>query len=321
MKIAVIGGAGFIGNYVVNSLQKSNHEVYPLDSILNISNSMSNWQFDKLIIERTKNFIRPNEKIDIRDFHRTQEFLTEVKPNCIINLAGYSSGKILDEQPSGPSFAAQTMITGLLNLLEIAKLLKISRFVQISSSMVYGDFMIDPAPEEMPCRPKNMYGVFKYSGELIVKDFCTKNQIEYCIVRPTAVYGPMDNNARVLGKFITLSRVNKDLVLNNAKEVLDLTYVEDIADGIAKAAILVSGANETFNMSYGESFRLWDAAEWIKRFSSSNSEIKLSEIDPYYPKRGALDCSKAVRKLDYQSLIDPITGIKRYYDWHKNFFQ
>lgn len=320
MKIVVAGGAGFIGSRLVLELQKE-HTVYSIDTLTEFVQQTPIPDFNNLIEYRTEKFIYDNAKIDVRNLHSLSNFFSDVQPDCVINLTGTASGKLIDSQVMGPHLASQTMILGLINLLEACSISKVHRFVQVSSSMVYGNYKDDPITETAICAPINMYGILKYSGEMIVKDFCSKHGIEYTIIRPTAVYGEGDNNNRVIGKFISLARQNKELVIDNPSESLDFTHIDDLTKGIVSASTVIGGVNQTFNLSHGLAIPLTDVAQWIKLEAKSTSNIKTGKLDPYYPKRGALDCTKASTKFYFQPTIDPYTGIKKYYAWHKDFFQ
>jgi nucleoside-diphosphate-sugar epimerase len=93
------------------------------------------------------------------------------------------------------------MMEGLLNLLESAKKHHVKRFVYISSSMVYGNFD-NNVVESAVCNPEGQYGIMKLAGEWLVKDYARRTGMEVVIIRPSAVYGPLDVEDRVVAKFM-----------------------------------------------------------------------------------------------------------------------
>ena len=66
--------------------------------------------------------------------------------------------------------------------------------------MVYGDFK-DYVTEDAVCRPQGQYGIMKLAGEWLVRDYQRKG-IDHTIFRPSAVYGPLDVEDRVISKFL-----------------------------------------------------------------------------------------------------------------------
>ena len=75
--------------------------------------------------------------------------------------------------------------------------------------MVYGDFEKNIIHEEDKKNPKEAYGVMKYSGEIITKGMCKLYNLPFSIIRPSAVYGPMDMNRRVTQIFIEAAIIIK----------------------------------------------------------------------------------------------------------------
>jgi UDP-glucose 4-epimerase len=73
----------------------------------------------------------------------------------------------------------------------------VKKYVHISSSLIYGDFEADPNPETDSKNPKDICGSLKLASEYIVKGYAQRHNINYGIIRPSAVYGPTDNNKRV----------------------------------------------------------------------------------------------------------------------------
>ena len=85
------------------------------------------------------------------------------------------------------------------------------------------------------------------------------------IIRPSAVYGPLDSNMRVTGIFMLTAHLGKPLRVNDRSEQLDFTYVEDTADGIVRACTTKQALTETFNITRGESRTIEDLAIEIKK--------------------------------------------------------
>jgi UDP-glucose 4-epimerase len=110
--------------------------------------------------------------------------------------------------------------------------------------MVYGDFK-DDVTEDAECQPQGQYGILKLAGEWFVKDYARRTNLAYTIIRPSAVYGPLDVEDRVISKFILNAMRGIPLKVNGAGETLDFTYVDDAADGIVAAALSDRTDNKT----------------------------------------------------------------------------
>ena len=127
------------------------------------------------------------------------------------------------------------MSEGLLNLLEASVKYQCQRFLYASSSMVYGDFK-DYVKEDAVCRPQGQYGIMKLAGEWLVRDYQRKG-IDHTIFRPSAVYGPLDVEDRVISKFLLTDMRGGVLKVNGLHETLDFTYVDDAANGMVQALL------------------------------------------------------------------------------------
>ena len=195
---------------------------------------------------------------------------------------------------------------------------KLSRFLYISSSMVYGDFKKKQVKETDALNPKDIYGTMKLAGEVIVKGLSKYCKIPYTIIRPSAVYGPTDMNERVT-QFMLMKAFdeNKLLEVHGKDEKLDFTYVDDIVDGCVKAATKKQGLNNTFNITFGKSRRILSYAKIIGKYFK-NSKYKVIKRNKASPKRGTLSISKAKKLLDYKPKYSLERGTAKYIEFLKH---
>jgi nucleoside-diphosphate-sugar epimerase len=207
---------------------------------------------------------------------------------------------------------------GLINLLEAAVIHKVKKFVYISSSMVYGNFDSD-VTEDAVCNPVGQYGIMKYMGEKLVEDYARQHGFEYIIIRPSAVYGEYDVEDRVVSKFMLGAMRGETLRVKGASEVLDFTYVEDAAMGIAQATLSKKANNKIYNItrSAKQQYTLKDAAELAIKIAGRGS-IEVQDRDLAFPKRGRLNISSAVEDFGYAPTVDVEEGFRRYYEWFKS---
>lgn len=310
MKFLVTGGAGLIGHNVVALLEKQGHQVLVLDTLTNYG-FIPEKEVQYLHGERRKKYNAQVHNIDICDPTCDMHF-KRFRPDVVIHLASFPRQKAVE---SIPTVAAKVMCEGLTNLLELSKAYFVSRFVYISSSMVYGDFDMD-VTETANCAPRGQYGIFKLMGERLVEDYARRTEMSYTILRPSAVYGELDVEDRVVSKFILNAIRGRILKVNGPDEVLDFTYVEDAAMGIVQAALSDRAKNNTYNItrSAERPYTLLDAA-CLAVDMAGRGTVRLGDRDLSFPKRGRLDISKAIRDFDYAPTVNVEEGFLRYYKW------
>lgn len=310
MKILVTGGLGLIGHHVVAKLEKLGHDVCIVDTQTNYG-IIPKEEISYLIGERSKKFKTPFVyKFNICDNRNLEWLFAGHNFDTIIHLASFPRQKVVN---ANPILGSQVMSEGLINLCELSKRFKIKRFVYISSSMVYGDF-IDDVTEDYNCKPQGQYGILKLAGEHLVKDYTRRNCFEHVIIRPSAVYGPLDVEDRVISKFLLTAMRDGTLKVNGANETLDFTYVEDAADGIVGATLSENTANKTYNITKSHSHTLQYAAELAVRIVGKGT-IVLGSKDVDFPSRGALNIEAAKSDFGYNPKVDVEEGFELYYKW------
>ena len=309
-KILVTGGHGLIGHNVVQRLQARGEDVVVMDTNTTYG-IIPQQELDYLVEERFKK-MEPHVfyNDDIVDAPAVEHIMNKEKPEVLIHMASFPRQKVVNANPAN---GADVMMKGLINLLESAKKHGVERFVYISSSMVYGDFE-DQVLEDADCAPQGQYGIMKLAGEWLVKDYARKTGMEYAIIRPSAVYGPLDVEDRVVAKFMLAAMRGHALKVNGASETLDFTYVDDAADGIVAAATRIMAKNNTYNITKSHSVTLQEAAEMIVEIVGSGT-IEVRDKDADFPSRGALNIDRARTILGFDPKVDVREGFEKYYQW------
>jgi nucleoside-diphosphate-sugar epimerase len=309
MKILVTGGLGFIGHNVVRELEQLGHSVVITDTRTTYG-IISPGEINYLMSERAKR-IQTTAIYDINIVSSTIDWLVKShRPDIVIHMASFPRQKVVN---SNPQLGSQSMSEGLLNLLEAAKKYQVSRFVYISSSMVYGDFE-NGVDETAECRPQGAYGIMKLAGEWLTRDYTRDGDMSHVIVRPSAVYGPLDVEDRVVARFISTARRGGTLRVNGAGEVLDFSYVDDVALGIVAAALSDRTSNRTYNITCGQGRSLLEAAELAVKIAGQG-HVQVCDRDRNFPSRGALSIARAQQDFDYSPATDIEQGFENYYLW------
>lgn len=313
MKILVTGGLGLIGHNVVLRLQQLGHEVTITDTMTNYG-IIPQDEIDYLMASRLDKLNYPKYyDYDISNQLFMNTLFNTYKFGAVIHLASFPRQKVVNADPIAGS---KVMSEGLINLLELSKLHNVKKFTYISSSMVYGDFT-DDVTEDAICNPQGQYGIMKLAGEWLVKDYSRKGYFNHTIIRPSAVYGPLDVEDRVVSKFILTAMRDGVLKVNGENETLDFTFVDDAADGIVAATLSENTHNKTYNITKSHSRTLLDAAKLAVSIVGKGS-IEVRSKDADFPSRGALNINSAKKDFGFDPKVDVEEGFKAYYEWLSN---
>jgi len=308
MNILITGGMGFIGHNVAIVLERLKHNVSIVDNITDYG-IIPKRELDSLMFKRICRIKSPN--ITIADVSEPLSDKLFEGIDVVIHLASFPRQKVVNKNPTSGS---RVMSEGLLNLLELSVKNGVKRFVYASSSMVYGNFEHNNTKEDAVCAPIGQYGIMKLAGEWLVRDYTRQYGLEHTIVRPSAVYGPYDVTDRVISKFFAAAMQGEELQVHGADEQLDFTFVGDTAFGIALAATSTTSANETYNISNGNSRSLLEAANLITKIVGKGT-VAVGKRDPAFPIRGQLNIQKARNDFGYHPDVRLELGLLEYYEW------
>lgn len=222
-KILVIGGAGFIGSFVVSELLKEPvAEVVVYD---NFARGQKDYLKEQLKDPRCTIFPIGG---DVRE---TDILDTAVKgKDYVICLAAMWLLHCKDY----PRTAFEVNIAGTFNVLEACVKHNVKKLIWSSSASVYGDAVELPMTESHPFNNKNFYGATKIAGEAMAAAFHDRYGLQVIGLRYMNVYGPhQDQTAAYTGVVpIMLNKIesNESPVINgDGSQAYDFIYVEDVA--------------------------------------------------------------------------------------------
>lgn len=315
-KLLITGGLGFIGHNLISQLiDLPNCDVVSVDNKTNYG-ILNQTELDYVLKLRTNKIKHiKNYNTDIRNNQGLDKIFANELPNTVVHLASLPRQKVVN---TFPQLGSEVMIGGLINLLELSVKYNVKKFVYISSSMVYGNFN-QTILENNSCQPIGQYAIFKLTGEQLVKYYSSKYNFDYVIVRPSAVYGPIDVEDRVISKFFYAAKRGQDLFVNGQDEKCDFTFIEDTTDGIIRAILNPLAVNNTFNISKSTAIPIIEAAEKIVKLVG-RGKIKVRNKDPQHPSRVNLDISKASKILNFSPKFDLDNGLGIYYQWIESHF-
>lgn len=291
MNVVVVGALGLIGSEVVSSLAERGHAVHAVDSqVVPIWKSGWKLKAEAMRIERVnKNSLSLTLLDPGKSPEEFEKILIDNQIDVLINVGGNS---LAAEFSDRRALWAETMSQLNKVCAVLAEGLGV-RYVYISSSMVYGDFLSSEQSEDSVTSPRDPYGALKLGCEHLIKAVGEQNKdFDYAILRPSAVYGALDTNERVLTKFLHLCHNKQPLYVRDLKEGLDFTFVEDVAEMISLAAEYGQPIRDTFNVTNGRA----ETFETIIEFLRWHFDVALAahedSKDILRPKRGTLSMSK-----------------------------
>lgn len=305
----VTGGLGFIGINLSNKLleKKIVNKVIIFDNFSNYKFNQEERAYsinEKIIIERGS----------VDNYLLISRLILKYKPRFIYHLANIPLAKIdnlTTQESSLGTILGTTNIIECINELKTNQCYDCDRFIYISSSMVYGNFQSSKVIENSITAPIDIYGTTKLAGEVITKGLATNYNINFTIVRPSAVYGPGDRNSRVVKNFIYKAMKNEPINVNGKKEKLDFTFIDDLIHGLILIAKNKNSINQIFNLTYGASKTLEELIQILKKFFP-NLKCVYSKKDSNRPSRGTLSISKARKLLKYNPKVSLTQGVEKY---------
>lgn len=319
--ILITGGLGFIGTKLAEKLisKKLVNQCVLLDNFGGYINpSFDNFRdYRKLRLKKIKKNKFVVERADTNNFKSVLKIMEKYKPEIVFHTAALPLAKVSNVNADE---AKQGSIDSTVNLIDAINLSnkkkKFKRFIYISSSMVYGDFVKNIVKEDDQKKPKEAYGIMKYCGEKITEGLCRLYKIDYSIIRPSAVYGPTDMNRRVSQLFVDGARNNKKLKVEGVNEKLDFTFIDDLAEGLILSAFKKKAINQVFNMTFGKGRKLIDFIKILKKhYPKLRYEVKSK--DKTKPSRGTLSILKAKKLIGYKPKFNLEKGIKNYLEFLK----
>jgi nucleoside-diphosphate-sugar epimerase len=328
-KIALIGGAGFIGHNLALKLKELGAETHVIDGLQvnNLGAFTSDMGGDsnarlyiELIYERLDLLRRseiPLHILDARDYFLLGSHLGKLKPDVVIHLAAIAHANRANKDPYSTFDHSMRTLENALDSVRGHK----PHFIYFSSSMVYGDFDGEAVTEDRHCNPKGIYGSLKYSGEKLLQAYHQVFNLPYTIIRPSALYGERCVSRRVGQAFIENAISGKSLTLNgDGTDSLDFTYIDDLVQGVVLCVAREAALNQTFNLTFGKARSLTELAELVLgEFKGVNLELR--PRDALMPERGTLSVEKARRLLGYEPKYPLELGFKKYIAWYKGVAQ
>ncbi len=263
--ILVTGGAGYVGSILVKKLLEKNYKVKILDIF---------WFSDESIFDQYPN--KQNLKIckgDLRDHNIVEQAIRDI--DVVINLAAVANDPCADLEPD---VTKEINLNAINHLVDLAKKHKIERFINASSSSVYGIKDTPEVTEDITLEPLTLYAKYKAETEKYIQESNSKDFTTVSI-RSATVFGYSPRiRLDLTVNMLTAHAVNRgQITVFGGEQKRPNIHIEDITDLytmlIKTDKELISG--EVFNAGY-ENHKVIDIAEIIKdTLSEKTIDIKI----------------------------------------------
>jgi NAD dependent epimerase/dehydratase len=262
-RIFITGSEGFFGSTLVEYLVKKKYKVCAL---VQYNSFQSIGWLDHLNTKQKKNVTIIFG--DIRDKELLEKYIK--KNDIIVNLAALIA---IPYSYLAPRSYVDTNVIGTLNLLEVAKKKGVNKFIQTSTSEVYGSARFVPMTEEHPIFPQSPYAASKSACDQLVMSYYCSYNIPVTILRPFNMFGPRQSPRAVIPTIIIQALKKKEIRLGNLKTTRDFTFVLDTAIAFEKAFRSKNSIGKTINIGSGFEISVKKITEEVLKIL--NKKIKI----------------------------------------------
>ena len=219
-----------------------------------------------------------------------------------------------------PDVYMATNATGCLNLLELIRQHEIKKLVLASTSSLYAGQPM-PFEETSPVnRPISPYAASKKAAEVMAYTYHHLFDIDVSIVRYFTVYGPAGRPDMSPYRFINwVAREQPIQLFGDGEQQRDFTFVSDIASGTIAA--LKPVGYEVFNLGGSKPYSILDMIGRIEKLTGKKAIIDFLPTHPTDMNATWAATEKASKILDWQPKVSFDEGLRRTYEWHREYFQ
>jgi len=309
----VTGGSGLVGIHTARRLAEIGQ------SVICYNRRGKPWHADAILGEYSSKVIFAQG--NILDFKRMCDLVLAHQIEGIIHVAATVNERVVRKDPL---MATKINVNGTANVLEIARLFKLTRVVYTSSATIYGR-RNDFAPiKETEINPQNFYSETKYIGERMIEKYRNIFAVDTIIVRISSAYGPgkvWDTRQYPLQRLCWEAMQGNYFKMPEGGEYQrDFTYVRDTASGVCLAYQVQNPKYSIYNVACGRTYTLFDVAETLNKiFPHSKIEIGLGQFDNDFALRGSLrgplDIQRSKEDFGFKPEYTLESGLKEYIDF------
>ncbi len=290
MRIAVLGGAGFIGSAFVRELNKRGIRPLVVD-LLTYAGRLENLK------DTDHEFV----KADVRD-QSIHEILKQA--DLVVNFAAETH---VDRSIYKPQDFVTTNVLGTINVLEAARRFGFE-YAHISTDEVYGE---ECGNEDSPLNPSSPYSASKASADLFVKAYVRTYNVKAIIIRPSNNYGPRQFPEKFIPKIIIRTLLGLHVpIYGDGRQERDWIFVEDTARIIADLLERAEWKGEVYNIPGKQTVSNLELVKLLSEVMGKEIKIKFVSDRPGHDRRYCMST-----RLSYETT--PLKeGLRKTYEWY-----
>jgi dTDP-glucose 4,6-dehydratase len=301
--IAVAGASGFIGTALVRRLLAAGQNVVAL------SRSIDDAWTARLVAHSGAGVNRRLRvrRGDLRDRTFLAEALRGVQ--TLFYLAAEQAHHL---PPRSDLDLIAANIEATLTVSACAAERDVHSLVWVSSALVYGTKSAEPRSEDAALRPETAYAAAKAAGEIVACGAGRASGQTVTIVRPFNCYGPGQSGHSFLGRLISEAKAGDEIHLEHLNSVRDFVYVDDVVEGLVRAAERHSDDQLVINIGTGVATSLVEAVEMFRSLAARHYTIRTKELESM-PRTDHLvaDAQRAAATLGWFPHCDLASGLQK----------
>tara|TARA_B100000963_G_scaffold360234_1_gene390383 strand:+ start:7294 stop:8265 length:972 start_codon:yes stop_codon:yes gene_type:complete len=317
--ILITGAAGFIGAAISIRLLEDDFNVIGVDNL----NNYYDIKYKKERLKSLKKYKKFNFfKVDISDKKDIKKVFALTSPQIVIHLAAQAGVRY---SLVNPEAYFESNLSGFFNILENVKGFDCERLIFASSSSVYGNSSETPYHINLNTdKPVSLYAATKKSNEVLAYSYNNIYKIPMVGLRFFTVYGPLGRPDMAYFKFTDMIASGKEItIFNHGKMSRDMTYIEDIVDGIYSSIELKEFESESnfqiFNLGNNSPVSTMDLLSYIENSLGKKAKYKFEESEIEVKTTWA-DISQSKKYLNYDPKTSFQDGMDKFLNWYKSKF-
>lgn len=333
MKYLVTGAAGFIGYHTAAALLDRGDEVVGLDNLNTYYDpALKQARLARLQGRNGFCFVRA----DLADRAAMERVFADEKPVRVINLAAQAGVRYSLENPRS---YIDANIVGFMNVLECCRHSAVEHLVYASSSSVYGGNTALPfSIHHNVDHPLSLYAATKKANELMAHTYSHLYRLPTTGLRFFTVYGPWGRPDMSMFVFTQQILAGQPIdVFNNGHNTRDFTYIDDIVEGVVRAANHVAAPDPNwsgaapdpgtssapyrlYNIGNHAPVQLLDYIACIEKATGRTAEKNFLPPQPGEVPATYADIDDLKADIGFEPKTPIEEGVKRFVAWYRDFY-
>jgi len=318
--ILVVGGAGYIGSSMVQTLLEAGHRPVVFD---NLSTG------HECLVSKKAPFVQG-------DLRKSEDILSALKKHPVDAVMHFAAAALVGESVENPLKYYDNNVLATVQLLKAMQETKVKKFIISSTCAVFGEPKRIPLLEDDPKSPVNPYGQSKLIIETMLADHTKATDFRYialryfnaCGAHPSGEIGEMHepeahlipNVLKVLtGEKEELQIFGSDYDTPDGTCVRDYVHIGDLADAhlLALEYLDKGMKSEAFNLGSGDGYSVKDIVNAVEKVTGKKVKVKMCPRRPGDPAKLVASSDKAKKLLGWVPKRDLENIIQTAWYWEQ----